>query len=330
MLSGTLSISTAAVIFIIKNTKNRETVTPVNKEVLNIGFILNGDVSYTQEALEGFKDELDSLLLKTTYEANYEQVIGFAESTKEAENTILLNNLIQKFASNPDYIVSIGTEVTKVTKKNFLNKIPIIFTAVSYPIDDSIITTYSKDSNRGNMSGVAYSDPAKDLTDFLESTFPQKKFAFIYNPKYKQDLSTYKRLEIIANKSHAKISFIKTDTTKLSPKQIQQADIFFGRYYLITKLRDFLNNNQKPFIGNNILFVKQGALACIATPPKELGRLAAEKVLFPNLTKHISLSDIPIIRHNNPSTSFNLRAARKYNITIPQTAIDKAKIVIKQ
>ena len=139
----------------------------------------------------------------------------------------------------------------------------------------------------------------------------------------------YNRLVKVAANLKTTIAFVSTNTVKLTPREIASADIFFGRYFLLTRLKEFVNSNEKPIIGNDLLFVKQGALACLATPPKELGSLAAEKILFRNLVQHVSLSDIPIYFHRNPRISFNLKAARKYNITIAQSVIDRADLVIR-
>jgi ABC-type uncharacterized transport system substrate-binding protein len=328
MLSGTLSISAAAVIFIVK-TSGSKPPKITERTIVNIGFILNGSAPYAQEAMEGFKQKAEELLKGTHYEAHFEQVIGVAEKNHEDENIELLKNLMDKFPKDPDYLITIGTEVTKIAKKIYLDKIPIIFAAITYPIEDGIVSKLEPDDTRGNLSGVAYNDPAKNLLGFLTRAFPNKRLGFIYNPKYIQDSTMLQRLKRLTRGKKTKLVIIETDSTKLSDKQLGMADIFFGRYFLLTRLKEFLRNNNKPFVGNDLLFVKQGAFACVATPAVEFGTIAAEKIFYPSLIQHISLSEMPIFLHRNASTSYNLSSAIKYNITIPKKALDTANFVVR-
>ena len=329
-LTGSVALSAASVLLVLKATPSGEAPGPRDRSVVHIAIILNGDVHHTRDAMEAFKSRLDDLLANTSYTAHYEHVVGFPESSKHEENVRALDQLLRRFPKTPDYLVTVGTEVSKVAKERYFNKIPIVFTAITYAVEAGLVPNAEASAERGNIAGVVYPDPARTLLAFLTETFPGKRYGYVYSPDYPQDVILRDHLLRMMQESRAPIRVvpIATNSTRLSQAQLSSADIMFGRYLVATRINDFISNNPKPFIGNDVMFVQVGAVACIATTGRQLGALAAERVVAPNLLKHTALSAIPIVAAEGPTVSLNLSAARRFGRTIPQSAVRKAKIVV--
>ena len=122
---------------------------------------------------------------------------------------------------------------------------------------------------------------------------------------------------------------IQVDKPQLSEEQQARADIFFGRYYASKNLQAFISSSKKPFIAASMYSVYSGAIASISTDSAELGSMVAEQLLYPNLMQGKALSDLPIVVPQKFKIGVNLAAARQYNITVSQTAIERADTVIK-
>jgi ABC-type uncharacterized transport system substrate-binding protein len=328
-VAGTVALTSASMLIIYKD---QSTPPPKDKQVVNVALFLNGEVYYTREVLEVVISHLRESLVNTGYTPVFEYAVGYPETARMLDNQRVLKDLLDRFPnSRPDYLITVGTAVSEVAYGLYLNKIPIVFVAVTDPIRSKLVRSFDADESRGNIAGVVYGVPLDKFLGYFQRAFPGKKFGFIFNKSYPQDIAF--KDQVMAVGPHLlppmQVWPIEVTEPRLSESQQTAADIFFGRYYLMDKLQQFLSNSDKPFVAGDISNVYKGALACINTDSKELGRIAVDKIILPNLLKGTALHDVPVLYPNRVVTGINLRAARRYGISISQVAIDDAQVVVR-
>jgi len=318
----------------LKVTATRYVIKPKHRSTspLNIALLLNGQVFYTREVLEILSGQLREALLQAGYAPVIEYAVGFPQSSKVAANGRVLKDLLNKFQNEkPDYLISVGTAVSEVVYKDCLNKIPIIFVAVTDPIRSKLVRTFDPDPSRGQIAGVVYGVPQHTFLGYFQRAFPGKRFGCIYHEAYPQDVA-FKDQVVSAGPTLVpplKVMPIKVSQPALSSRQEKQADIFFGRFFLLDNLQQFIANSAKPFVAGDISNLYKGVIACINTDSRELAKIAVQEIVLPNLLEGKALCDLPIFYPTKLVTGLNLQAARRYGISVSQSAIGEAQEVIR-
>lgn len=322
-----LFVATVTLVFLL-NTPNKISK---EKKIVNIAIVLNGEVYYTSNIMTGFTSKLDQLLAPTPYVAHYELITGVAEAPQNEQNDAVFKSLLAKFQSRPDYLISIGTQVSEYACQHYLNEIPIIFVGVTDPVRSGLVRGYEKDPSRGNIAGTTFGGSLKPFLEFFTQAFPGRTIGYVYNPNlYHQDELTKDRLlaDAAQMKPQLKIIPIQVDKPQLNEEQQASADIFFGRYYLSKYPQELISSSKKPFLAEGTANLYRGAIATINIDSTDLGGIAAERLLYVNLMQGTPLSDLPIINPEKRIIGINLSAARRYNISISQEVIERADKVI--
>jgi hypothetical protein len=153
----------------------------------------------------------------------------------------------------------------------------------------------------------------------------------VYNPiLYHQDELTKDRLLAVAAQMKPPLTIIpiQVDKPQLNEEQQASADIFVGKYYFDKHFQELIDSSKKPFLAADIPNLYRGAIATFNIDSKELGGIAAERLLYVNLMQGTPLSDLPIIIPERRIIGINLAAARRYNISVPQELIERANTII--
>jgi len=327
---GTIALSCASILLLL-SASPQQPKAPRDKKVIHFAIVLNGDIFYTRQIMEGFTTKLDALLEPTAYIAHYDYATGVAEAPDNAQNEAVFNSLFARFPQKPDYLVTIGTQVSEYAYQRYKNQIPLIFIGVTDPVASGLVKTFNADPNRGLIAGTLYDPPVNPYIEFFNEAFPGKTFGFVYNPSlYHQDEIYKDRLMQELTRSTTSLTIKPTLATipRVTEEQQDQVDIFFGRYYVGKHLQEFISSSRKPFITASVYGPAAGAIASISTDTTEIGRIAAERIVYPNLTEGIALSSMPIVVPEKTLITVNLSAARKYNISIGQRALARADKVI--
>jgi ABC-type uncharacterized transport system substrate-binding protein len=321
-LGGSLALTCAAMIILYKNPP------PVtDKKTVQVGIVLTGEIYFTREIMASFTEKLDRLLDPTAYAANYEFVVGEANASLESRNQEIFESLLNKFPERKvDYLITIGTQASEYAKKHYFGRFPLVFIGVTDPIRSGLVERYEADANRGNMAGIIYGLSLDKYLDFFQRAFPGKTFGFVYNPNFHQDIYLKDQVLQLAPRLRPPMIVVPIEVAvpTLTEQQQTQADIFFGRYYVAANLGEFVANSRKPFVAGDISNVTKGAIACIAASSRELGEMAATNVVYPNLINGKALSEIPVSGPVNPVTAVNMRAARKYGLSIAAEVVQHA------
>jgi serine/threonine protein kinase len=326
-----LFVATVTLAFLL-NTPNKEIQISKEKKVVNIAIVLNGETSNIRNIMTGFTSKLDELLVPTHYVAHYELITGVAEAPQNELNDAVFKSLLARFRSKPDYLISVGTQVSEYAYQHYLNDIPIIFVGVADPVRSGLVRSYEKDPSRGNIAGTTFSRSLKPFLEFFTQAFPGRTIGYVYNPiLYHQDESTKDRLLAAAAQMKPPLTIIpiQIDKPQLNEEQQASADIFVGAAYLAKHFQELISSSKKPFVCSEISNVYKGVIATFNTDSTELGRIAAERLLYVNLMQGTPLSDLPIIIPEKPVIGINLSAARQYNISISPEVIERADLVIQ-
>jgi len=301
------------------------------KKVVHIAIVLNGEVSYTHDIMKGFTSKLEQLLESTHYVAHYELITGVAEAPQNRQNDEVFKSLLAKFPSKPDYLISVGTQVSEHAYKHYLNDIPIIFVGVTDPVSSGLVRHFEKDPSRGNIAGATWGGSLKQYLELFTQAFPGRTMGYVYNPGlYHQDELEKDRLLAAGAQMKPQLTIIpiQLDKPQLNEEQQASADIFVGGYYLAKHFQELISSSKKPFLADEISNVYRGAIATFGTDSTELGSIAAERLLYVNLMQGTPLSDLPIIESEKPVIGINLSAASRYNISISPEIIERANVVI--
>jgi putative ABC transport system substrate-binding protein len=319
---GTISLTSASMLVLYKNPPPP----PVDKKVVQIGLLLTGQIYFTREIMASFTEELDILLAPTPYSANYEFAVINPDATQGSGAKTVADDLLLKFPSHtPDYLVTIGTQASELAKANY-SQIPTIFVGVTDPIKSGLVKSFDPDPERGNIAGVIYGLPVEAYLTFLQSAFGNRRFGFVFNPSYKQDIYLRDNVLAAAQRIHPVMTVVPIEVSNptITLEQQQMADVFFGRYYVAANLESFVRTSNKPFVAGDISNITKGAIACIAPSSEELGREAARDVLVANLLHGVPLWKMKILGPTQPQTAVNMSAAKRYGIQISESTIEKA------
>ena len=244
-----------------------EEIPTQNKVKVEIGIVLNGYVHYTNAIRVGFRNEIEKILQKTTYKPHIEYTEG-SPTPNDTLNENVFKELFSRFSDcEPDYLITIGTNVSEYANENYLNDIPIIFIGVTDPIKSGLSSSYGAELDRGNICGVKYGLFADEYVNFFEKICPNKRIGIIYSPQYQQDI--YFKDDLIAadirasNSNSIEIVPILSNSAVLNPDELDKADIFMGRYLVSTGLYKFLKEENRPFLGSSIQNINRGAIAIL-------------------------------------------------------------------
>lgn len=312
----------------LANGKNKSAV--LTSKVIRVGVLLNGNIHYVENIFAGFRSAIDTVFDKTGYVLDIEYSYGRPGASDKDYNENILNDLVatMKQSGGCDYLVTIGTSASLIAYDKFINQIPIIFIGVSDPVKSGLIPHDGEAELQKNIAGLQYGLSGKDTVTWLNRAFPGKKLAFVYNNEYPQD---HQLFEDIASLNRPDlVSLIETNTTTLTNKERESAQIFFGRFFLCGNMADFVNHNHSTaFVGVSIDNIRKGAAAACGYNTFELGKLSVEKILYQNLIYGVPLNEIPLVVPDKKECGFNLKALRNAGLQASQWARAQARYILE-
>jgi hypothetical protein len=309
-------------------------ITPIAPTTpVRIAFVRNGDATYTREVQRGFTERTDALLNGSRYVAVYEEADGVAEASRDAENQAVFDDLLTWFGGGnaPDYLVTIGTQVSQFAKRHYLGRLPIIFVAVTDPIRNDLVSHFEPDVTRGDICGVTFGVSTIARLSFIADAFPGMRLGFIYNPDFLQDVAVRDQVLALAPTMSPPMAIVPIGVRepKLSDEQLASADLFFGWDYLNREFPQFADRYDKPFVGLTVSDGMRSAIAAVGNvDDKHLGAVAAEKILVPNLLTGVPLHAIPIQSPEAPLFTFNKAVADRFRIGLAAKVERRVQILI--
>lgn len=284
-------------------------------------------------ALDAVRKGVEDALSQQGYKNGENMILTFQSAQG---NISTATQIARQFVGDkPDVIVAIATPSAQ-TMLAATKQIPIVFSAVSDPVEAKLVQTMEKPGN--NVTGVSDRSPIEDHIKLLKEIKPDlKKLGYLYNSAEANSVSTLNVLRQLAEKDG--IEVIPSAAPKSSDVQAATRALI-GKVDMIYVPTD-----------NTIISVLEGATKVAAeskTPlftadPSSIGRgaFAAQGIdyydagietgkLVTRILKGEKVSDISVVTPPARDITIDVQAAKKMEITIPQPVLDRAAKIINK
>lgn len=284
-------------------------------------------------ALDAVRKGVEDALSQQGYKNGENMILTFQSAQG---NISTATQIARQFVGDkPDVIVAIATPSAQ-TMLAATKQIPIVFSAVSDPVEAKLVQTMEKPG--GNVTGVSDRSPIEDHIKLLKEIKPDlKKLGYLYNSAEANSVSTLNVLRQLAEKDG--IEVIPSAAPKSSDVQAATRALI-GKVDMIYVPTD-----------NTIISVLEGATKVAAeskTPlftadPSSIGRgaFAAQGIdyydagietgkLVTRILKGEKVSDISVVTPPARDITIDVQAAKKMEITIPQPVLDRAAKIINK
>jgi ABC-type uncharacterized transport system substrate-binding protein len=294
----------------------------------DIAVVRNGSAFYNTPIECALISTLNEKAKDLPYDIKFESATGYSEADADDKNREVFKSLLSRYPpGKPDLLITLGTGVSEYAVRNYRGKLRVVFVGVTDPVASGLVKSYAGDRARGQIAGTVYDPPMDLYVKRFAEVFPGKRIGYLYSTKFAQD--RYFLDKIIAflkiSEEHLDLVPIEINEPKLTAEQEGMADVFFGRQFLSSHFAEIAASTKKPFAGADLLNLHKDAVITMAADPAEIGKLAAEKIIYPFLTGSAVLSDIPIQIPRDFVIGVNLQAARRYGISIPSDVIAVAR-----
>ena len=241
-------------------------------------------------------------------------------------------------ALRPDVILSNTTPATAAVQRE-TQTVPIVFTVVADPIGSGFIKSLSRPG--GNITGLLYyeSTVAEKWLELLKQIAPQMtRVAVMFNPKTASYVEYYLQpLRTAATRLGVKMFTAPVDSDADIERTIGALGSEVGSG-LITMVDSFLLVHRKPIIAlaarykvpamyYTTPFVEDGGLIAYGVDAKDLFRRAARYV--DRILRGKTPQDLPVEQPTKFEFAINLRTARAFGLTVPQSILLRADKVIE-
>ena len=278
---------------------------------------------------EGFLDRIRVLTNGTSTGLN----IAFYDAHGDYSTGQAIAQAISK--KDYDYVVTISTLALQMMANNN-TRIPHIFCAVTDPLRAGVGTTLS--DHRPNLTGLATPQPVEATIRIMRTLLPRAKtVGMIWNPgEVNSEICTKMAREACRLYRFRLIEKTITSLNELDDARKSLVNAGIDIYFLsgdvmvsqaIPQLAKAMTQAGIPFFSNNADEVNQGTFISIGADYYEVGEKAAETLH--EVMRGANPARIPIRVFVPWSVGVNLKLARQYGVSVPDTMITNARFVIR-
>jgi putative tryptophan/tyrosine transport system substrate-binding protein len=293
--------------------------------------ILTFDVPRSEPFLEVFFQELRRL--------GYVEGQNIVFEFRNAEGSIdrlpaLAAELVRL---NVDVILASATGAA-LAAKNATPKIPIVFTAVSYPVGSGLVASLARPG--GNITGLTNltTDLSAKRLELLKEAFPDVSLvAVLSNPKDPISGPILQEVETAARALAVKIQIFEVGDpkefdsalSKMSRARAGALLVLTSQMFLRQRARivDIAAKHRLPTMFWTTEFVDAGGLMSYGTNNPDLYRRAATYV--DKILKGTKPADLPVEQPLKFELMINLKTARQIGVTISPNVLARADKVIR-
>ena len=278
---------------------------------------------------QGFKESL----AKMGYNAQYTVLDAQQDKNKLAE---ILRKDVEPNLSNYDCIYAFGTTVCKMAKNVVNNKVPIVFTAVTAPVEGELVK--DMDAPGDNVSGATNKIPVSMHIENAKKFMNFKKLAILFNPREKNAVALSDEVKQAAGKYGFEVvqlncapegDQLEQNLQKLASGEIAVDAVFLPTdSYLISNAKHIaekLNAAKLPTIAAQEEYVKNGAFLGSVADYHELGSMAAE--IVDQNRKGKAMSGIPVQKPKTMKLVVNKKTVEALGMTLPEDALKGADVI---
>lgn len=278
-------------------------------------------------ATQGFSDELKSLMKQA---GKTVKVV-----VKNAANDTGNNAQIAKNFASGGYDLLLGVSTPSAQALQGANEeIPVLYTAVTDPVDAGLIGSYTDAGLNKNVTGTSDVASYSDQVKLIENLFPDKndiKLGILYNNAEVNSQVQFNNIKSIAESSNNKNFSIKESTisalTEVEPamRKLDDCDIIYipTDNLLASAMANVKTSNtaKKPIVCGAVDMVSEGGVAGLGANYYELGRQTA-RIAFDILINGKATTEIVGQVPEQTVYSVNQEIAKEIGFTIPQAIID--------
>ena len=236
-----------------------------------------------------------------------------------------------------DLIYAISTSTTLAVKRATA-RVPIVFYAGTDPVTMGLIADYRRPG--GRLTGIhsRFSDLTGKRLQLLKTLLPKlSRVITFYDPgnpvstrsvKLAQDAGQRLNIEVIARKASS-VEELRGAVRALQPREADA--VFFTSDGMVISqtplVIDGARSKKLPTMLNEETYVGKGALASYGVSYYVCGRLAAKYVQ--RIRAGASAGELPIEQIDTPHFTVNLKAARDFDLKIPDELLARADKVVR-
>ncbi len=300
--------------------------TGTNESKKNIGIVQLVQHDALDSANKGFVDALK--------EKGYEdgKNIAIEQQNAQGEQANAQTICSQFVDAKKDLIFTIATPAAQAAY-NSTKDIPIVFTAVTDPVDADIANDWK--SSGTNVTGTSDKVPVDQQIDLLKKLIPDAKtLGVIYNTSEANSVIQVDELKKAAEAKGLSVKEIGVTNVNEINQNLSSALGDIDALYTPTDntvasgyalVGNLCIEKNVPIIGAEEAVVDKGGLASIGIDYYKLGKEAGYKAV--EILEGKSPSDIEITTLSDMSFTINTDVAEKLGITIPDDILKDAKKV---
>jgi putative tryptophan/tyrosine transport system substrate-binding protein len=293
--------------------------------------ILTFDVPRSEPFLEVFFQELRRL--------GYVEGQNIAFEFRSAEGRVdRLPDLASELVRLNVNVIFASATGAALAAKNATSKIPIVFTAVSYPVGSGLVASLARPG--GNITGLTNltTDLSAKRLELLKEAFPDvSPVAVLSNPKDPISGPILQEVEAAARALAVKLQLFEVRDPKEFDSALSGMTRARAGSLLVLTSQMFLRQRAKiveiaakhrlPTMFWTAEFVAAGGLMSYGTNNTDLYRRAATYV--DKILKGTNPADLPVEQPTKFEFVINLKTAKQIGVTIPPNVLVRADRVIR-
>ena len=232
-------------------------------------------------------------------------------------------------SSKVDLVLAIATPTAQAAAQA-ITDIPVLFTAVTDPIDAGLVETW--EAPGGNITGTSDANPVSEQLALIEEIVPGvKRVGIVYSPgeansvvqvQWAKDAAAELGLEIVEAPSMSSQDVLQ------ATESLADVDAIYvpTDNVVVTSLETVLQVGEAkkiPVFGAEGDSVARGAVATYGLDYYALGYQTGQMAIA-ILTEGKSASDVPVATLTEPSLYLNLGAAERMGVEIPVNLVEQA------
>lgn len=267
--------------------------------------------------------EIDGFIDNKTVHIDYQNAQGDQNNLK---------TICQQFSSkNYDLIIAIATPSAQMALGE-TTEIPIVFSAVTDPIEAGLVTTMEQPG--GNITGTSDAVSPEQIMELAQQMTPDfKTIGVLYNSGETNSISVINDLKAYAEKNN--LTILESGVMNTSEVQqaavalVDNADIVFAPIdntiaSAMPIITQTLNEAKIPFYVSADSMVMDGGLATYGINYETLGTKTGE--MATSILNGTNPGTIDVETMSDMKIYINTDTAKKLEITIPQTIMEKATV----
>lgn len=307
------------------NTDKSATAGEGGTKKYKIGIVQPMDHPSLNQIRETIIAELDELGLSDQIEIECENANG--------DSTLLTTIMQNLIGDGVDLLVPIATSTAQVAAAT-TEEIPIVFSAVSNPIEAGLVTSF--DETTGNITGVSNSIPIEDIFELAKELTPDvHTFGFVYNSSEVNSATGIEKAKAYCDANgitYKEVSITGTsDLQQAVSSLVGEVDAFFTpndntvAAAMSTYLEIATEAGIPIYVGADSM-VNDGGFATVGIDYTVLGKQTAQ--MIQRIYEGATIADTPVEAISEYAKMINMNTADALEITIPE-AIQEEFVLIK-